>query len=76
MDAQEVEVDLDLSGEGLTLNEQVEVELACGGTFRDLQSAGSSQFHRAVAWQLGRRRDPRFSLAEAGELKVSFEVPG
>lgn len=70
----ELELDVDLSGDGLTLNEQVEVERVCGGRpFHELKAARSAEFTRAVAWVLGRRTDPRFLLSDAGTLKVEWD---
>lgn len=72
MQDQDVELDLDLTGDDLTLNEQVEVERVCGGVFHRLHAERSSEFLRAVAWVIGRRTDSRFLLEDAGLLKVTF----
>lgn len=71
----EISVEIDFTGEGLTLNERIAVEDACGGRpFEVVRDEGRSTFFRAVAWVLGRRQDPRLTLEEAGELKVRFEA--
>lgn len=70
----EVALDIDMSGDDLTLNERIEVENVCGGVaFDDLRLAGTSTFLRAVAWVVGRRTNPRLTLHEAGELTVRFD---
>ena len=71
---QDVPLDVDLTGDNLTLNEQIEVEGICGGRpFHDLRDGGSSSFYRAVAWIELRRVNPRITLHDAGELKVRAE---
>jgi hypothetical protein len=66
-----VELDLDLSGDTLTLNERIAVEEVCGGRpFDALRDEGGSSFYRALVWVAGRRNDPRFSLEEAGQVQI------
>lgn len=70
----EVALDIDMSGDDLTLNERIEVENACGGVaFDDLRVEGRSTFLRAVAWVVGRRSNPALTIHEAGELTVRFD---
>lgn len=69
-----IPIEIDLSGDGLTLNERIAVEDACGGLpFGVLRDEGRSTFLRAVAWVLARRADPRMTLEEAGESPVHFD---
>lgn len=70
----EVTLDIDMSGDDLTLNERIEVENTCGGVaFETLRAEGRSTFLRAVAWVIGRRTNPTLTLHEAGELQVRFD---
>lgn len=70
----EVPLDLDLTGDDLTMNEKVMVEDACGGRpFFALRSEGTIRFFRAVAWVTLRRSQPALTLEEAGELKVQAD---
>lgn len=70
----ELAVEVDLTGDDLTLNERIDVEDACGSVpFEALRDEGRSTFLRAVAWVIGRRSDPRLTLREAGELRVRFD---
>lgn len=67
----EVPLDLDLSGDDLTMNEQIAVEDACGGrSFFELRQEAGIRFFRAVAWVTLRRNDPNVTLEQAGELKA------
>ena len=71
---QEIGVEIDWTGEGLTLNERIAVEDACGGRrYEELRDEGRSTYFRALAWVLLRRTDPRVTLEEAGEMSVRFE---
>ena len=73
MTTAEFALDIDMSGDDLTLNERIEVENACGGVaFETLRAEGRSTFLRAVAWQVGRRTNPTLTLQDAGELVVRF----
>lgn len=73
IEPQELAIEIDLSGDDLTLNERVAVEECCGGVpFEQLQSEGRSTFYRALAWVVARRSDKRVTLEEAGELRVRF----
>lgn len=71
----EVRLDIDFSGDDLTLNERVDVEKVCGDStpFEVLRDRGRSSFYRAVAWVILRRTDKRITLEEAGELQVRFD---
>lgn len=70
----ELELDIDMTGDDLTLNERIEVEDICGGVaFETLRDEGRSTFLRAVAWVVGRRTNPALKLHEAGELQVRFD---
>jgi hypothetical protein len=70
----EAGLDVDLTGADLTLNERIAIEDVCGGVpFEVLRDEGRSTFLRAVAWVVGRRHDPRLTLDQAGELRVSFD---
>lgn len=71
----DVALDIDLTGGDLTLNEQAEVEVLCGGTrpFHFLQLEGTAVFHRAVALMVLRRTNPAVTLHQAGEIKAAFE---
>ena len=72
--AEEMAVEVDLTGTDLTLNERIAVEDACGGRpFEVVRDEGRSTFFRAVAWVVGRRNDPRLTLEEAGEMQVRFD---
>ena len=63
---QEVAVEVDFTGNGLTLNEIIVVETLSGERVHDR----SGTFMRAVAWVTGRRVNPHLSIEEAGELVV------
>lgn len=69
-----VPIDVDLSGDDLTMNEKIVVEDLCGGRpFFTLRAEGGMRFFRAVAWVMLRRSQPGLSLEDAGELKVQAD---
>ena len=73
----EVPVEIDFSGDDLTLNERIVVEELLGDRpFEYLKAQGRSSFFRAVAWVILRRNDPRITLEEAGQLQVRFTDGG
>lgn len=65
-DEPEIPLDVDLSGEGLTLDEIIAVEDLCDEWVYER----SGRFMRAVAFVTGRRSNPDLTLEELGEIRV------
>lgn len=74
---EQLAVDVDWTGDDLTLNERIAVEDACGGRpFEEIRAEGRTTYFRALAWVTLRRADARLTLEEAGVLHIRFETAG
>lgn len=72
---QELAVEVDVTGDDLTLNEKVDIINVCGGTrtFVALRDECDVPYQRALLWVLGRRSNPNLSLHDAGDVKVRLD---
>ena len=69
MPEQELAVEIDLTGAGLTLNEIIEVEDLCDEYVHER----SGRFMRAIAYVTGKRANPDLRIEDAGQLEVRFD---
>lgn len=70
-DEELVAVDLNLTGP-FTIDEVIEIEDLAGCPITDLEEGPRGRKLRAVAYVVGKRSNPSFTLAQAGEFMVSF----